>query len=124
MQTLPPEPMDASKPWCPNLMCSARGKMGEGTMTIQEKQRRRSRCAVCHPTVSQRRGTLFEKLRKPIAVVLIVVTQLSSGCLMQAFPLDERTVARLAGSGRSAVSTDPRGDHRTGNAQRDACPHG
>lgn len=44
-----------------------------------------------------RRATLFEGLRKPMEVVVIVVTLLSYGCPVQAivhaFDLDERTVA-------------------------------
>jgi len=62
-------------------------------MTIQEKKRRRSRCTVCTQTVSERRGTMFEGLRTPRDLVIMVVTLLSSGCPVQAFPLDERTVA-------------------------------
>src|SRR5437764_9870517 len=44
-----------------------------------------------------RRGTMFEGLRKPMEVVVIMVTLLSYGCPVQAivhaFDLDERTVA-------------------------------
>ena len=71
--------------------------MGEGTITIHEKKRRRYRCKVCKQTFSERRGTMFFGLRKPIDLVIIVVTLLSYGCpvqaIVQAFHLDERTVA-------------------------------
>lgn len=71
--------------------------MGEGTITIHEKQRRRYRCKVCKQTFSERRGTMFFGLRKPLALVIIVVTLLAYGCpvqaIVQAFGLDERTVA-------------------------------
>jgi len=44
-----------------------------------------------------RRGTMFESVRKPMELVVIVVTLLSYGCPVQAivhaFGLDERTVA-------------------------------
>jgi transposase-like protein len=97
MKTPTTEPMDTSKQFCPNVTCSARGKTGEGTITIHDKQRRRYRCKVCKKTFSERRGTMFEGLRKPMDVVIIVVTLLSYGCpvqaIVQAFSLDERTVA-------------------------------
>ncbi len=64
---------------------------------IHDKQRRRYRCKVCKQTFSERRGTMFEGLRKPLELVIIVVTLLSYGCpvqaIVQAFKLDERTVA-------------------------------
>src|SRR5438128_3467317 len=45
----------------------------------------------------ERRGTMFEGLRKPMELIVIVVTLLSYGCPVQAivhaFDLDERTVA-------------------------------
>ena len=66
-------------------------------MTIHEKKRRRYRCRVCKQTCSERRGTMFEGLRKPIELITIVITLLSYGCpvqaIVQAFGLDERTVA-------------------------------
>lgn len=44
-----------------------------------------------------RRGTMLEGLRKPVDLMVIVVTLLTSGCpvqaLVHAFGLDERTVA-------------------------------
>src|SRR6266702_2778408 len=91
------EPMDTLKQFCPNEACSARGKIGAGNITIQDRQRQRSRCKICKRTFSERRGTMFEGLRKPMELIVIVVTLLSYGCPVQAivhaFGLDERTVA-------------------------------
>ena len=96
MQTLT-EPMDASKQFCPNEACSARGQKEQGTIIIHDRKRQRYRCKVCKHTFSARRGTMFEGLRKPMDLIVIVVTLLTYGCPVQAivhaFGLDERTVA-------------------------------
>src|SRR5260370_24128171 len=96
MQTSP-EPMDTLKQFCPNEACSARGKIGGGTISIHDGKRQRYRCKICKQTCSERRGTMFEGLRKPMELIVIVVTLLSYGCPVQAivhaFGLDERTVA-------------------------------
>src|SRR5438094_4429001 len=97
MQNSTSEPMDPSKAFCPNAMCSARGQRGLGTIVIHDRQRQRYRCKACKKTFSARRGTLFEGLRKPVELIVIVVTLLTYGCPVQAivhaFGLDERTVA-------------------------------
>jgi hypothetical protein len=71
--------------------------MGEGNIIIHARKRQRYRCKVCKQTFSERRGTMFEGLRKPTELIVIVVTLLSYGCPVQAivhaFRLDERTVA-------------------------------
>src|SRR5712691_1864407 len=96
MQTLT-EPMDASQQFCPNEACSARGQKEQGNIIIHDRKRQRYRCKACKHTFSARRGTMFEGLRKPTEVIVIVVTLLAYGCPLQAivhaFGLDERTVA-------------------------------
>src|SRR5512135_1483746 len=96
MQT-PTEPMDASKPFCPNDSCSARVQQEQFNIIIHDRKRQRYRCKVCKHTFSARRGTMFEGLRKPMDLIVIVVTLLTYGCPIQAivhaFGLDERTVA-------------------------------
>jgi transposase-like protein/IS1 family transposase len=97
MQQEHQEPMDASNQFCPNLACSARGQTGAGTIRIHDRKRGRYRCRTCGQTFSARRGTMLEGLRKPTALIVIVVTLVAYGCPVQAivhaFGLDERTVA-------------------------------
>ena len=68
-----------------------------GNITIHDRRRQRYRCKVCKQTFSARRGTMFEGLRRPVELIVIVVTLLTYGCPVQAivhaFGLDERTVA-------------------------------
>src|SRR5436309_10724463 len=91
------EPMDTSKQFCPNAACCARGKKGEGNISIHDRKRHRYRCKTCKQTFSARRGTMLEGLRKPTELIVIVVTLLAYGCpvqaIVKAFKLDERTVA-------------------------------
>src|SRR5881392_2841481 len=91
------EPMDTSNQFCSNSAWCARGKMGEGNITIHDRKRQRYRCKTCKQTFSARRGSMFEGLRKPMELIVIVVTLLAFGCpvqaIVQAFKLDERTVA-------------------------------
>src|SRR5438105_7335081 len=90
-------PMERSEQFCPNLACCARGQKGLGNIIIHERKRQRYRCKSCKQTFSARRGTMFEGLRKPTELIVIVVTLLAYGCpvqaIVQAFGLDERTVA-------------------------------
>jgi hypothetical protein len=78
-------------------MCSARGQIGKGTIVIHDRKRQRYRCKACKHTFSARRGTMFEGLRKPMDLIVMVVALLTYGCPVQAivhaFGLDERTVA-------------------------------
>lgn len=71
--------------------------MGRGNIRVHDRQRQRYRCTVCRKTFTQRTGTMFEGLRKPTTLIVIVVGLLSYGCPVQAivrvFGLDERTVA-------------------------------
>jgi transposase-like protein len=68
-----------------------------GKIAIHDRRRERYRWKVCKQTFSARRGTMFEGQRKPVDLIVIVVTLLTYGCPVQAivhaFGLDERTVA-------------------------------
>src|SRR5713226_829738 len=89
--------MEPSEQFCPNSPCCARGQIGQGNIAIHDRKRQRYRCKHCKQTFSARRGTMFEGLRKPLELIVIVVTLLSYGCpvqaIVQAFGLDERTIA-------------------------------
>jgi transposase-like protein/IS1 family transposase len=91
------EQMDASQVFCPNQRCKTRGQIGQGSIVIHGKKRQRYRCKTCGKTFSAQAGTMFEGLRKPKTLIVIVVTLLAYGCptqaVVQAFGLDERTVA-------------------------------
>src|SRR3989441_10323489 len=97
MQNNTSEPMEPSAQFCPNAACSARGQTGLGNIAIHDRKRQRYRCKHCKHSFSARRGTMFEGLRKPSELIVIVVTLLAFGCpvqaIVQAFGLDERTVA-------------------------------
>src|SRR5438034_5767274 len=97
MKTNTTEPMNASLQFCPNLECKARGQVGQGNIVIHSQKRPRYRCKVCAKTFSAQAGTMFEGLRSPAPLIVIVVTLLAYGCpiqaIVQAFGLDERTVA-------------------------------
>jgi hypothetical protein len=69
---------------------------------------------------------MFEGLRKPTELIVIVVTLLAFGCPVQAivhaFDLDERTVARLSRSRGLTVPTGPSIHRRTETLGSGACP--
>ena len=97
MQKNTAEPLDASKQFCPNEACSARGQTGAGNISIHGRKRPRYKCHRCGKTFSARRGTALEGLRTAEEVVMKVMILLSYGCPIQAivhaFGVDERTVA-------------------------------
>lgn len=89
---------DASQLFCPNWDCPARGEVGAGNLVSHGKARERYKCKICKKTFSVHQGTMFEGLRKPKELIVIVVTLLAYGCPLQAIvhalDLDERTVVR------------------------------
>ena len=91
------QPMNTHEQFCPNPECKARGQRGAGNLTIHSQTRRRYQCTCCGKTFSERTGTMFAGLRTDPTLVVIVVTLLAYGCpiqaIVQAYGLDERTVA-------------------------------
>jgi transposase-like protein len=93
--------MNAQEQFCPNLECKARGECGAGNIVIHGRKRRRYKCKVCGKTFSATGGTMYAGLRSEVTLVVIVVTLLAYGCplqaIVQAYGLDERTVADWRG---------------------------
>ena len=91
------QPMNTHEQFCPNPECKARGQRGAGNITIHSQKRRRYHCTCCGKTFSERTGTMLAGLRTDPALIVIVVTLLAYGCpiqaIVQAYGLDERTVA-------------------------------
>src|SRR5437763_16255105 len=84
MQKNTTEPMDASKQFCPNSACSARGKLGAGNSRIHGRKRPRYKCQTCGQTFSARRGTALEGLRTAGEAAIKVMILLAYGCRLQA----------------------------------------
>jgi transposase-like protein len=97
MKTTQTQQMNASTQFCPNEACKARGQVGQGNIMVHGRKRPRYKCKTCGRTFSARVGTSFAGLRKPVDLIVLVVTLLAYGCPLQAivhaFGLDERTVA-------------------------------
>jgi len=88
--------MNPQEQFCPNMECRARGKVGEGNITIHSRKEGRYKCKQCGKTFSETTGTALYGLKKASELFVIVVTLLAYGCPVQAivvaFGLDERTV--------------------------------
>lgn len=91
------ETMNAHSQFCPNPECKASGKSGVGNIVIHGQKRQRYKCTRCRKTFSAQHGTMYAGLRSDVTLVVIVVTLLAYGCpvpaIVQAYGLDERTVA-------------------------------
>lgn len=88
--------MDPQTVFCHNMTCPARGQIGKGNIGVHSQKERRYICRVCNTTFSERKGTVFYRLRMSKELIVLVVTLLAHGCPIQAvviaFGLDERTV--------------------------------
>ncbi len=78
------EQTNASRVFCPNLECMARGQIGQGNIVSHGRKPPRYRCKTCGKTFSAKEGTLFAGLHKPMEVIVMVVTLLAYGCPIQA----------------------------------------
>jgi transposase-like protein len=88
--------MNPDEQFCPNIDCPARGKLGEGNITIHSLKEGRYKCEGCGRTFSATTGTALYGLKKGSNLFITVVTLLANGCppqaIVAAFGLDERTV--------------------------------
>ena len=77
---------------CPKSDCGANDHIG-----IHSLKERRYVCHTGHRTFAETTGTMLYGLKHPIALVLLVLTLLATGCpipaIVATFELDERTVA-------------------------------
>jgi transposase-like protein len=89
--------VDPSSQFCHNPDCPARGKVGEGNISVHSQKDRRLKCDACGKTFAATKGTPFYRLHKAADLMVIALTLLCHGCPVQAivaaFGLDERTVA-------------------------------
>lgn len=88
--------MDSKNQFCPNIGCSASGKIGQGNIIIHSSKTGRYLCKICGHTFSERRGTAFYRLRTDANHFSDMVSLMKHGCPPQAivatYNYDERTV--------------------------------
>ena len=88
--TLPP--MRPELVVCPKSDCRASDRIG-----VHSHKERRYICHTCHRTFAETTGTMLYGRKRPIALVLVVLTLLAYGCpipaIVATFEVDERTVA-------------------------------
>ena len=88
--------MNPQEEFCPNMKCSAKGKIGEENIVIHSQKEKRCKCTICGKTFSIRKGTAMEGIKKDENTFVRVITLLAYGCpikaIVAAFGLDERTV--------------------------------
>ena len=91
------ETKNAQGVFCPNPGCEASGQCDAGNIVSHGRKRLRYKCKRCGKSFSAEQGTMFAGLRSDRTLVVIVITLLASGCpvqaIVQAYGLDERTVA-------------------------------
>ena len=92
MLSLTQLPMRPELVVCPNSACGASDRIG-----IHSRVERRYRCHACKKTFAETCGTPLYGLKRPLWMVILVLSLLAGGCplpaIVFAFGLDERTVA-------------------------------
>jgi transposase-like protein len=56
--------MNPCEQFCPNMECAARGKVGEGNISIHSQKQRRYKCRVCRKTFSETTDTALYQVKK------------------------------------------------------------
>lgn len=89
--------MNPREQFCPNMVCPARGKIGENNIVIHSRKEARYQCKICGKTFVATTGTPFYRLHHSMELMVIVATLIAHGCppqaIVAAYHLDERTVA-------------------------------
>src|SRR5215213_8976098 len=105
MLSLTQLPMRPELAVCPNPACGASDRIG-----IHSRVERRYKCHTCGKTFAETCLTPLYGLKRPLWLVVLVLSLLAGGCpvpaIVFAFGLDERTVAdwqRKAGQHAKAV---------------------
>lgn len=92
--------MNPKEQFCPNMECRARGKVGEGNITIHSQKKRRYKCTECGKTFSETTGTALYRVKKDHWLYVAVIALLAHGCpmiaIVMAFGLDDETVRTWA----------------------------
>lgn len=113
--------MDPSTVFCPNPECPARGQAGKGNIHIHSRKERRYICDVCQRTFSERKGTIYYRLRRDEDEVEKVVILVANGCpisaIEKAFQVKEETVRRWVR--RAGVHCQRVHDHYVGERRLD-----
>jgi transposase-like protein len=82
--------------FCPNIDCHARGQLGKGNIGVHSRVEKRYICHECQKTFTDRKGTIFYRLRTDAETVMLVITLLAYGCplkaIVAAFGFHEKTV--------------------------------
>lgn len=76
--------MDPHSQFCHNPSCPARGKTGQGNISVLSQKEKRYQCNVCQQTFAATKGTPFYRLRTTMDMVTTVLILLSHGCPIQA----------------------------------------
>jgi transposase-like protein len=88
--------MNPQKVFCPNIDCHARGQVGKGNIGVHSQAEKRYICHECQKTFTDRKGTIFYRLRTDAATVMLVITLLAYGCplkaIVEAFGFHEKTI--------------------------------
>ena len=88
--------MGPREQFCPNIVCSARGKVGEDNIVVHSRKEARYKCNICGKTFVETIGTPYYRLHYSEALMVIVAALIAHGCPLQAivaaYHLDERTV--------------------------------
>ena len=69
--------MELERHWCDNEACSDFGEVGAGNIKVFSYVERRYYCTTCGRTFSADKGTCFETIRRPHAVVTEVLALLN-----------------------------------------------